>query len=175
MSEISTIFTTLQSQYQTGKVDSEIVYYFSLGNEKIPCLLDQTDVRFNKGKPLTVQIVSSRQIPKLFGNMVLRGKKPGTLDIARGKVKFSDMNLVLNTRTIRHQSLLIGRSPCLHPTCTGSSRTVLLIPHCPAILKSTSWWLEQDSAVPQRHGIYRSKGLRVALIEVERCGSWCHR
>ena len=100
MSEIATIFTTLQSQYQTGKVDTEIVYYFSLGSDKYTLFARPDGCEVQKGKAVENADCVIKSDPKLFGNMVLRGKKPGALDIARGKVKFSDMNLVMKLQEL---------------------------------------------------------------------------
>ena len=100
MSEISTIFTTLQNQYQTGKVDTEIVYYFSLGGEKYTLFARPDGCEVQQGKTVDNADCVIKSDPKLFGNMVLRGKKPGPLDIARGKVKFSDMNLVMKLQEL---------------------------------------------------------------------------
>lgn len=100
MSEIATIFTTLQNQYQTGKVDTEIVYYFSLGGDKYTLFARPDGCEVQQGKTVESADCVIKADPKLFGNMVLRGKKPGALDIARGKVKFSDMNLVMKLQEL---------------------------------------------------------------------------
>lgn len=100
MSEVATIFTTLQNQYQTGKVDAEIVYYFSLGSDKYTLFARPDGCEVQAGKAVENADCVIKADPKLFGNMVLRGKKPGPIDIARGKVKFSDMNLVMKLQEL---------------------------------------------------------------------------
>lgn len=100
MNEVATIFTTLQSQYQPGKVDKEVVYYFSLGKDKYTLFARPDGCEVQQGKTVDAADCVIKADPKLFGNMVLRGKKPGPLDIARGKVKFSDMNLVMKLQEL---------------------------------------------------------------------------
>jgi putative sterol carrier protein len=100
MSEVHTIFTTLQAQYQTGKVAEETVYYFSIGSDKYTLFARPDGCEVQQGKTVENANCVIKADPKLFGDMVLRGKKPGALDIARGKVKFSDMNLVLKLQEL---------------------------------------------------------------------------
>ena len=42
--------------------------------------------------------------PKLFANMVLKGKMPGPMDIARGKIKTNDPSALQNLMTCFKQA-----------------------------------------------------------------------
>ena len=100
MSDVAHIFTTLQNQYKTGQIDKEIVYYFSLGSDKYTLFARPDGCEVKVGKVVDNADCVVKADPKLFSNMVLKGKKPGMMDITRGKIKFSDMELVMKLQDL---------------------------------------------------------------------------
>ncbi len=100
MSDVHTIFTTLQNQYQTGKVNTETTYYFSIGSDKYTLFARPDGCEVQQGKTIENADCVIKADPKLFSDMVLKGKKPGMMAIASGKIKFSDMNLVMKLQEL---------------------------------------------------------------------------
>jgi putative sterol carrier protein len=100
MSDVSQIFTNLQSRYQIGKVTEETIYYFSIGDAKYTLFARPDGCEVQEGKTVDNAHCVVKADPKLFSNMVLHGRKPGMLDITRGKIKFSDMALVMKLQEL---------------------------------------------------------------------------
>ena len=100
MSEIANIFTNLQSQYRTEQVAEEIVYYFSIGADKFTLFARPDGCEVQVGKTVENANCVIKADPKVFADMVLRGKKPGVFAISRGKIKFSDMALTLKLQDL---------------------------------------------------------------------------
>ena len=73
---------------------------FLSGMRSTHCLHDQMDVKCNKEKrwKCGLRYQSGSKTLRQYG--VKRKQKPGPLDIARGKVKFSDMNLVMKLQEL---------------------------------------------------------------------------
>ncbi len=94
MSNTRKIFEALPSRYQTGKVSRPLTYYFSVGPEKWTVTLNPEDCTARQGKHTDSADCVLKCDPGLFEKMVLKGKKPGPLDIARGKIKTSDVDLL---------------------------------------------------------------------------------
>jgi len=95
MSDIEKIFQQMPSRYVSGKVDRELIYYFSIGADKWTVYIDPEKCEAKKGKLSNSADCIVKIEPKLFTDMVLRGKKPGMMDIARGKIKTNDQKLLL--------------------------------------------------------------------------------
>ena len=89
MSTISEIFDAMPKRYRTGKVTAERSFYFSLGDDKYTVTLSADACVVEKGKTKDADVVL-KTTPQLFEKMVLKGKMPGPLDIARGKIKTND-------------------------------------------------------------------------------------
>ena len=100
MSNVATIFSTLQKQYRTGQVTKETVYYFSIGDDKYTLFARPDGCEVQNGKAVENADCVIKADPNLFSDMVLKGKKPGMLDITRGKIKFSDMTLVMKLQDL---------------------------------------------------------------------------
>ena len=94
MTEIEKIFTEFPERYIPGKVETPLVYYFSIGDEKWTVFVDGEKCEAKKGKLVEQADCMVKSDPKLFTNMVLHKKMPGMMDIARGKIKTSDLNLL---------------------------------------------------------------------------------
>ena len=100
MSDVSHIFSNLQSRYQTGKVTEETIYYFSLGDAKYTLFARPDGCEVQEGKTVDNAHCVVKAEPRLFTNMVLHGRKPSLLDITRGKIKFSDTTLVMKLQEL---------------------------------------------------------------------------
>jgi hypothetical protein len=84
------IFENMPQRYLPGKVDRMRTWYFSVGSEKWSVTLSPTAAVAEEGR--TAEKADSVLVcdPELFTRMVLDGKRPGALDIARGKIKTND-------------------------------------------------------------------------------------
>jgi hypothetical protein len=87
MSNIPKIFAAMADRYQPGKVDKTVSYYFSVGDHKYTARCHPDRAEVTEGRPSGSADCVLKCDPKLFEKMVLQGKKPGPLDIARGKIK----------------------------------------------------------------------------------------
>ena len=94
MTDIEKIFTEFPNKYVPGVVDRNLTYYFSIGDEKWTVFVTPDSCEAKKGKLVDKADCFVKSDPKLFTNMVLRNKMPGMMDIARGKIKASDLNLL---------------------------------------------------------------------------------
>ena len=106
MSEVANIFTTLQNRYQTGKVTEETVYYFSIGEAKYTLFARPDGCEVQNGKTVDNANCVIKAEPKLFVDMIQKGRKPGMLDFTRGKIRVSDMGLVLKLQELFGLSIM---------------------------------------------------------------------
>ena len=100
MSSVAEIFQQMASQYKTNRVATETIYYFKIGNDKYTLFArpDACEVKEGKASNDAHCVIVSE--PKLFRNLVLKGKKPGAMDLMRGKFKASDMGLLLKLQDL---------------------------------------------------------------------------
>jgi hypothetical protein len=84
----------MSARYQPGHVSKTVTYYFSVGGEKWTATLKPDHCDIQPGKHTDNADCVLKCDPGLFEKMVLKGKKPGPLDIARGKIKTSDVDLL---------------------------------------------------------------------------------
>jgi hypothetical protein len=96
--DIPTIFDKLPARYKPGKVSGKSVYYFSIGDHKYTVVLEPDGCSVEEGKTIENADVILKTTPKLFEKMVIDGKMPGPLDIARGKVKTNDPKGLMRLR-----------------------------------------------------------------------------
>ncbi len=89
MATIPQIFEAMPDRYQPGKVTEDKIYYFSLGDDKFTVTVSPDKCVVEKGKTGEADVVL-KTTPKLFEKMVIHGKMPGPIDIARGKIKTND-------------------------------------------------------------------------------------
>ncbi len=94
MSTTRQIFDALPSRYQAGKVTGTLSYYFSVGAEKWTVTLEPERCTTRAGRHTDNADCVLKCDPKLFEKMVLKGKTPGPLDIARGKIKTNSVELL---------------------------------------------------------------------------------
>lgn len=98
MNSASELIASFQRRYVPGSVDRTLTYYFSVGDEKHTLVLTPTTCAISPGKPAHADCVV-KATPEVFVNLVLHGKQPGPLDIARGRFKTNDVALLLKLRT----------------------------------------------------------------------------
>lgn len=93
MPAIREIFDAMPGRYLSGKVPRPLTYYFSVGDEKYTVRMDSAACTVTPGKTQHADCVVKAD-PKVFEDLVVRGKAPGPLDIARGKFKTNDVSLL---------------------------------------------------------------------------------
>ena len=89
MPTIADIFAEMPTRYIPGRSQETKTYYFSIGDQKFTVRLSPEACEVQEGKGDHADYVL-KTTPELFEKMVIRGKMPGPLDIARGKVKTND-------------------------------------------------------------------------------------
>ena len=95
MSDIKAIFEEMPNRYVPGHTDKNVVYYFSVGKDKWTVTLTPDSCEASPGKLTDNADCVVKADPKLFYKMVTQGKKPGPIDIARGKLKSNDLTLLM--------------------------------------------------------------------------------
>lgn len=80
-------------RYVPGRVDREIRYYFSVGDDRFTLDLTPERASLAQGNLGEAHCVIKAH-PDVFEALVLRGKVPGPLDIARGRFKTNDVALL---------------------------------------------------------------------------------
>lgn len=88
--DVKKIFEQMPSRYIKGKATKKTVYYFSIGDHRCTVTVEPTGVTVEPDKKVEKADVVLKTTPEIFEKMVLRGKLPGPIDIARGKVKTND-------------------------------------------------------------------------------------
>lgn len=99
MSDASTLIASFQRRFVPGAVDRPLTYYFSVGDEKHTLLISPTSCEIRPGKPPNADCVV-KATPEVFVNLVLHGRQPGPLDVARGRFKTNDVALLLKLRAV---------------------------------------------------------------------------
>jgi putative sterol carrier protein len=92
MSSAREIFQQMPERFVPRPGSPPKTFYFSVGPEKWTVTIgpDQCEVR--EGKHTDNADCVLKCDPDLFANLVLHGKMPGAIDIARGKIKTNDPN-----------------------------------------------------------------------------------
>ena len=88
--DVKQIFDQMPGRYRKGSAAKPTSYYFSIGDFKATLKLDPDGCVVESGKTVENANVVLKTTPELFEKMVLHGKAPGPLDIARGKIKTND-------------------------------------------------------------------------------------
>lgn len=88
--DVKTIFDLMPSRYRKGSATKPTSYYFSIGDSKWTVKVTPDDVTVESGKTIDNADVVLKTTPELFLKMVVEGKAPGPIDIARGKIKTND-------------------------------------------------------------------------------------
>ncbi len=94
MASTREIFAAFPSRYIPGRIPRAVTYYFSVGEDKYTVRLDATACTVTPGKTENADCVVKAD-PGVFEALVLKGKAPGALDIARGRFKTNDPSLLM--------------------------------------------------------------------------------
>lgn len=97
---ITQLFTAMPTRYKPGKLTKPTSYYFSVGDHKYTVKLDPQTCTVESGKTIENADCVLKTTPELFEKMVLHGKMPGPIDIARGKVKTNDAGALMKLREL---------------------------------------------------------------------------
>jgi hypothetical protein len=97
---IPQLFAAMPGRYRAGKVDRATTYYFSIGDHKYTVKLDKEKCVVEDGKTIDNADCVLKTTPELFEKMVIHGKMPGPIDIARGKVKTNDTGALMKLRDL---------------------------------------------------------------------------
>ena len=84
------VFALMATRYVPDKLRGDRSYYFSIGDVKRTVRLTPTTCVVEEGRTVDAADCVVKADPKLFIDMVMHGKAPGALDIARGKLKTND-------------------------------------------------------------------------------------
>ena len=87
---IQRIFNEMPNYFIKGKASGATTFYFSIGKDKYTVKVDTDTVAVEPGKTVESADVILKTTPELFEKMVIKGKMPGPIDIARGKIKTND-------------------------------------------------------------------------------------
>lgn len=88
--DIPEIFDAMPSRYIKGSAPGPRSFYFSVGEHKYTVKVDGDTCVVEEGKTVESADTVLKTTPELFERMVIRGKLPGPIDIARGKIKTND-------------------------------------------------------------------------------------
>ena len=91
---IPEMFEHMPEQYNAGVLTGPRSYYFSLGAHKYAVKMTPDACVIEKGKTQDKCDCVLKTTEKIFTNLVRRGKRPGTFDIARGRFKTNDLALL---------------------------------------------------------------------------------
>ncbi|MEC7946367.1 MAG: hypothetical protein VX265_02300 [Myxococcota bacterium] len=94
MAAIQDIFALLPERYNAGRLDRVVTAYFSVGPEKWSVVMDPDKAEATPGRPSGSADFVLKVDPRLFEKMVVDGKKPGPLDVARGRIKTNDVAML---------------------------------------------------------------------------------
>ena len=86
---IQRIFQEMPERYRAGSSTGG-TYYFSIGESKYTVTLSADTCVVEDGKTVDKADYILMTTPELFEKMVIRGKMPGPMDIARGRIKTND-------------------------------------------------------------------------------------
>jgi len=84
------IIESMPTRYRKGSFAGTKTFYFSVEGTKYTVTIADDACTIAEGRPDGDADVVLKTTEKLFKRMVLDGKMPGALDIARGKIKTND-------------------------------------------------------------------------------------
>ncbi|RME21132.1 MAG: hypothetical protein D6798_18830, partial [Deltaproteobacteria bacterium] len=88
--DVARIFDEMARRFDPTALDGPRTYYFSIGEVRRTVKLDKGGCTVEEGRTVDDADCVLKADPKLFVDMVTRGRKPGPLDIARGRIKTND-------------------------------------------------------------------------------------
>ena len=86
-SRVRQILQALPGRYIPDSGQQAVAYYFSIGQERWTLLLDGDRCEVREGRPSTRADCVLKCTVDLFIGMMLHGRMPGALDIARGRIR----------------------------------------------------------------------------------------
>jgi putative sterol carrier protein len=89
--QVQKIFQLMPSRFVRGKATKKSVYYFSIGDFRCTVTIEPDGVTVEPNKKVDNADVVLKTSPELFEKMVVDGKLPSAVDIARGKIKTNDV------------------------------------------------------------------------------------
>ncbi len=95
---IPEIFDAMPGRYRKGSAARPSTFYFSIGDHKYTVKVEPDGCTVASGKTVDNADVVLKTTPELFEKMVVKGKMPGALDIARGKIKTNDPGALKSLR-----------------------------------------------------------------------------
>lgn len=84
------IIEMMPTRYRKGSFTGTKTFYFSVDGTKYTVTFADDACTVAEGKPSSQADVVLKTTDKLFKKMVVDGKMPGPIDIARGKIKTND-------------------------------------------------------------------------------------
>ena len=87
---IPDLFTMMPERYKASSHTATRWYYFSIGPHKYTVCMSPAGCDVQSGKTRDNCDLVLKTTEKLFIKMVVHGKLPGALDIARGRIKTND-------------------------------------------------------------------------------------
>ncbi len=97
MPTTSEIFAAFPARYIPGRTPRSLTYYFSIGEDKYTVRLDPAACTVTPGKTENADCVVKAD-PAVFAALVLHGKAPGPIDLARGRFKTNDPALLITLK-----------------------------------------------------------------------------
>ncbi|MEM7152214.1 MAG: hypothetical protein AAF799_05195 [Myxococcota bacterium] len=95
---IAQIFEEMPKRYIKGKASKTTVFYFSIDKLRYTVTISPEEVKVEPNRKVDNADVVLKTTAALFEKMVIKGKLPGPIDIARGKVKTNDPAALKNLR-----------------------------------------------------------------------------
>ncbi len=84
------IIESMPARYRKGAFSGTKTFYFSVDGTRYTVTFANDACTVAPGKPASDADVVLKTTERLFKRMVIDGKMPGALDIARGKIKTND-------------------------------------------------------------------------------------
>ncbi len=84
---IPEMFRLMPERYRPGLLSAPRTYYFSVGDHKYTVRLTTRECRVEAGNTVGAADVVLKTTPALFDKVVVQGKLPGPIDLARGAFK----------------------------------------------------------------------------------------
>ena len=94
MSEIRQVFEVMSSRFRPERSNRSVTYYFLSVGKNGPFFVTPDSCDVQEGRQVSSADCVLKCDPDLFAKMVLKGKKPGPLDVARGRIKTNDVALL---------------------------------------------------------------------------------
>jgi long-chain acyl-CoA synthetase len=93
------LFASLPERYRPKDSHTDGSYYFSIGSHKYTVVLAGERCEVQEGKTVEQADVVLKTTPELFEKVVVGGKMPGMLDVARGRIKTNNVAALTRLRT----------------------------------------------------------------------------